>query len=332
MTTVRSTTEPSLPVGACAVEAVGMKLGAGGPGDASRGRATTLGVLVGAAALAAAGPPLRRRLARHVGAPIAELVATSALTAAGWAMVAAVERLRPYRPEWGVSEGDVELDLTFALVAAPPAALVATLVADRCRSGEGTRAAIAGHWPGGLPLPVRVALATGVTELVHYWHHRLSHEQPLLWRFHSVHHSSTRLYWLNSGRFHPVDLAPLLTLQLVAVRLLGVDEDAFTAMQIFKGIHGQIQHSNMVADAGPLNAVFSTAEQHRWHHAADGAAGACNYGAVLSIFDRAFSTKVLPKDREVGAVGLARGGARPPAGFTEQLLAPLRRRRAPVCR
>ena len=34
----------------------------------------------------------------------------------------------------------------------------------------------------------------------------MMHEVPWLWRFHATHHSAPRLYWLNAGRFHPLDL------------------------------------------------------------------------------------------------------------------------------
>ncbi len=46
-----------------------------------------------------------------------------------------------------------------------------------------------------------------VSEFGSYWAHRLMHERPLLWRLHAVHHSAERLYWLNAGRFHPLDTA-----------------------------------------------------------------------------------------------------------------------------
>jgi predicted MFS family arabinose efflux permease len=43
---------------------------------------------------------------------------------------------------------------------------------------------------------------------------------PVLWPIHAVHHSSHRLYWLNSARMHPLDAASMAAL----VAAFGPDE------------------------------------------------------------------------------------------------------------
>src|ERR1700679_2694791 len=80
----------------------------------------------------------------------------------------------------------------------PPAALLAWAVhAFLPASFTGAAAA--------LPLWARMIAAMIVGEIGFYWGHRWSHEIPLLWRFHAVHHSPTHVDWLVNSRGHPVD-------------------------------------------------------------------------------------------------------------------------------
>jgi len=75
-----------------------------------------------------------------------------------------------------------------------------------------------------LPVGPRIFIALAVAEVGLYWGHRWSHEIPLLWRFHAVHHSPTHVDWLVNSRGHPVDfmfnrfcgLFPLFLLGLAA--------------------------------------------------------------------------------------------------------------------
>src|SRR3954447_2347631 len=56
-----------------------------------------------------------------------------------------------------------------------------------------------------LPLWARMIAAMVVGEIGFYWGHRWSHELPLLWRFHAVHHSATHMSFLVNTRGHPID-------------------------------------------------------------------------------------------------------------------------------
>ena len=44
-----------------------------------------------------------------------------------------------------------------------------------------------------------------ISDFCAYWIHRWSHQSKLLWKFHSIHHSSTRLDWLAGSRLHFID-------------------------------------------------------------------------------------------------------------------------------
>ena len=63
-------------------------------------------------------------------------------------------------------------------------------------------------------------------------------------------------------------------------------------------IIGRFQHCNLDVDFGPLDYVFSSPKNHRWHHSKDLALAAHNYGGDIILFDHLFGTFYMPRDRE----------------------------------
>jgi hypothetical protein len=121
-------------------------------------------------------------------------------------------------------------------------------------------------WPTGWPLGAQLVLALVVAELAQYWLHRWQHEQDWLWRFHAVHHSAPRLYWLNAARFHPFDVGLLYAFGYVPLVLLGCPADVIALFALFDAVFGMLQHANIEMRLGALNRIFSAAGAHRWHH------------------------------------------------------------------
>lgn len=274
---------------------------------APRGLVTASTLALTATSLAA--PRLAAALRRR-GVPdrLAETGTVAVVSLGAWCTIAGLERRYPFREDWAGIREDTAADAVIFGVFAPPvfgaAKLVTTLAANRARDGL-VRKLGRSPWPHRQPLIVRAGLAVVITEFAHYWHHRWSHEVHLFWRFHAVHHSPERLLWLNATRFHPIDFVTFMSLQDFAVLALGIDSDAFIASSVLKGVHGQLQHANIGGRGGRINHVFSTLDQHRWHHARPTEGRSVNYGAVLSIFDRIFRTQHLPAasdtfDRPIG--------------------------------
>ncbi len=294
--------------------------GTNGPGP--RRRAIALYGATAAAALAA--PRLARLLGRRLPRPVADSVTIAGLVTAGWATIAATERRHPFRPEWNVARGDVGTDLADLAISdgwARVAAGIATRpITNRIRRKRVRRGR--GRGPlSGLPLVLQVGIVVVVYDLGHYIMHRVMHER-IGWSVHAAHHSPERLYWLNATRFHPLELAIDGAQEKLALELLGPSREANIAYQVFRGIFGQIQHANVDIDSGPLNAVLSTPERHRWHHSVEPSEGNTNYGAIVSVWDRALGSSFTPK-REFDA-DLGNGDPDYPQGWAAQLLAPLR--------
>ena len=146
-----------------------------------------------------------------------------------------------------------------------------------------------GLWPNDWPLLAQLPLALLVAEIPQYWVHRLQHEWEGLWRFHAVHHSAPRLYWLNAGRFHPIDILMNLPYYPLLIAL-GCSEALMALVATTIAIHGIFQHANLQLRCGVLNGFFSMAELHRWHHSKTVFEANHNYGQTVSVWDWVFGT------------------------------------------
>jgi sterol desaturase/sphingolipid hydroxylase (fatty acid hydroxylase superfamily) len=153
----------------------------------------------------------------------------------------------------------------------------------------------------GLPLWARMVGAMVVGEIGFYWGHRWSHEIPLLWRFHAVHHSAETINFLVNTRAHPVDLVFTrlcgLTL-LIATGFaapVGDHPSLIPALVLFVGsMWSFFIHANLRWRLGPIEEVLSSPAFHHWHHTREDHKDH-NYASMLPVMDRVFGTFYLPK-------------------------------------
>jgi sterol desaturase/sphingolipid hydroxylase (fatty acid hydroxylase superfamily) len=267
-------------------------------------------------------------LAPHLGTTAATAVAANTCVMA----MILCEALWPYEAAWRRSHGDVLTDLAHALVSGIGVSQLLRAATQTASVAAATT--LAGWFPGGLwpvawPLWGQLALALTIAEFFQYWLHRLQHEQDWLWRFHAVHHSAPRLYWLNAARFHPVDIALLYVTGYLPLIALGCPPLVIALFAVFDAVFGMLQHANIDVRLGPLNYVFSMAEPHRWHHSRRLVEANTNYGSNLIVWDVVFRTFFLPRDRRPPVeIGIADMPAFPQR-YLGQLAAPLRWRSLP---
>jgi len=216
-------------------------------------------------------------------------------------LVLALEFIHPHAKLWQKSHGDIRVDalhMFFSEVMPPQVfnlLFISALTAGSVWIAESTGTPL---WPTSLPLVVQLALLLVLGEFFHYWWHRMCHEVPLLWRLHATHHSAERLYFLNAGRFHPLDTLTGYILQATPAILMGAPPELLGLFGIFTAVHGLFQHANIDVRLGPLNYIFSMAELHRWHHSKNLEDANANYGGNLIVWDIVFGTRRLPADRE----------------------------------
>ncbi|MDZ4860404.1 MAG: sterol desaturase family protein [Candidatus Hydrogenedentes bacterium] len=140
-----------------------------------------------------------------------------------------------------------------------------------------------------------------LSDLVVYWGHRIQHRVPVLWRFHSIHHSAEHLDWLAAHREHPVDTVYTLGLINLPVFFLGFPMETLGGLIAFRGIWAIYIHSNVRLPIGPLRMLIGAPELHHWHHDRDRHAG--NYANISPLMDVLFGTYQCP-DREPERFGI----------------------------
>lgn len=145
-------------------------------------------------------------------------------------------------------------------------------------------------WPTEFPLWLQICIGVVAAEFGLYWVHRAGHEIPFVWRFHAVHHSVTKLWFLNTGRFHFIDSLLSIILAMGILFALGAPMEVMKWVSAVTAFIGMLTHCNVEMRFGPVNYIFNTPGLHRWHHSKDLKEGNRNYGENVMIWDQIFGT------------------------------------------
>ncbi|MCA8982464.1 MAG: GH3 auxin-responsive promoter family protein [Planctomycetaceae bacterium] len=235
--------------------------------------------------------------------------------------ITALEKIMPAREEWTADRESVRNDLVFMVVVQVVLPwLLSLFVAFGVHRWVNEQWGAADIWVHAWPIWLQVVLMIFLADFMRYWLHVASHKYPLLWRLHAVHHSPDKLYWLNVGRFHPVEKSLQFLCDAFPFILLGVNQEVLALYFVFYAVNGFFQHCNIRLHFGWLNYVISSAELHRWHHSMIAREANSNYGNNTIFWDLLFGTWYLPREREVAELGLL--NRQYPRDFRSLLLAP----------
>lgn len=130
-----------------------------------------------------------------------------------------------------------------------------------------------------------------------YTWHRLNHTIPLLWAFHSVHHTDSEMDASTFIRFHPGEILLSSLLKLPVFLIIGPDLEIVLFYEIALNLSTIFHHSNLALPEqldSLLRAVIVTPNMHRVHHSVKLREGNSNYSTTLSIWDRLFFSFVKP--------------------------------------
>lgn len=244
------------------------------------------------------------------------------IVAAALASVALLERQLPFHTAWQQDHRDSVCDAIHAVVN-----LVVLLAVHGVVAALAPLWSAGEWWPDQWPLWAQ-ALAVGVVlDFSLYSVHWVSHRVAWLWRFHAIHHSSERLYWLNGERRHPLHAGMMAAPGLVAVVLMGAPALAVGAWLGLLAVHLAFQHSNLDYRVGPLRFLIGAAEVHRWHHKREYEDAQVNYGEFWMVWDHLFGTFRLPK-HQLGATEVGLKETNFPMAYGSQLVYPFSRQPA----
>ena len=241
-------------------------------------------------------------------------------------LITLFECVIPYQTQWKPSFRDIKTDATYMLLVqtALPKILGFLVSLYLLRAAQDTGFVFAEFWPHHFPIWLQAIMMILIADFLRYWFHVASHKNSFLWRFHAVHHSPEKLYWINTGRFHPIEKAFQFVFDALPFIVLSVSEQVLALYFVFYAANGFFQHSNIKLRFGILNYIISSAELHRWHHSKLTNESNSNYGNNTIVWDILFGTRFLPKEREVKSIGVI--NLHYPMTFTKQLITPFVRR------
>ena len=130
-------------------------------------------------------------------------------------------------------------------------------------------------------------------DLCEYTYHVIMHKIDALWRFHLVHHSDLKVDVSTTTREHPVETFVRTGFLTLWVFLLGPVIGVLIIRQIFQTFANIIAHTEFrLSDRANkiVGLIFITPNLHHVHHHYRLPYTDCNYGDVLSIWDRIFGT------------------------------------------
>lgn len=181
-------------------------------------------------------------------------------------------------------------------------------------------AASEGHWG---EVAATALLLLVATDLGYWLAHVAMHRTPLLWEFHKVHHSAEVMTPATEFRQHPVELVLFPTVIGATTGLVyalaghwwgGVDAIGHAgfvtviAAHLFTFHHLRHSHIAMIFPDW-LGRLLHSPAHHLVHHSADPAHADRNLGYILSVWDWAAGTLVLPRRGEQLTLGIGAEGA-----------------------
>jgi ornithine lipid hydroxylase len=242
-----------------------------------------------------------------------------------------LEQTMPHEKEWNEDDGQTVASLAHTLSSKGTVQLLIIFSAIIGITTYITPAAESGYsiWPRDWPLWVQVILGVYAAEFGLYWAHRLAHTWLPLWRFHAIHHSVTRLWVVNTGRFHLVDSVVSIMAGMAILVALGAPMEVLTWLSAITAFIGMLTHCNVEMRFGPLSWIFNTPGLHRWHHSRLIKEANNNYSENVILWDMVFGTYLNPDRRPPANIGI---NEYIPPGFLQQLVWPLRKIRQDFAR
>ena len=212
-------------------------------------------------------------------------------------IVVPFERLFPRQKHQGFKRPHLDLDIGYAM-AAPFLNIVALTVGIFI--GVVSLAWIPGlliaPYVAMIPSPYKLIAGILLFDMTTYWAHRFYHEVPVLWKFHSIHHSTEHMDWVSGFRAHPFD-GTLIVPAVVFLIAAGFETEQVGFLAVFQIVFGLFLHANVRFRFKIFDRFIMTPEFHHWHHSNEEDAIWSNYSTFLPLWDMLFGTYFMPKGK-----------------------------------
>jgi len=158
-----------------------------------------------------------------------------------------------------------------------------------------------------LPTAARIVCAILLLDLWQYSWHRLNHVVPVLWRFHSVHHSDREMDATTALRFHTGEIVLSSVARLAILPLVGL---TIVEVLIYETLLLPIilfHHSNVRVPGAVdvwLRWLIVTPWMHWVHHSDYQPETDSNYSSLFSVWDRIFGSFRLREEPSEITLGL----------------------------
>jgi sterol desaturase/sphingolipid hydroxylase (fatty acid hydroxylase superfamily) len=243
------------------------------------------------------------------------------LLALAYATAFGAEKIAPFFDEWNDhhEHGDTQTSVLHILVYEYQSIVGVVLIPVICWLFP-----FQGLWPTQWPMWAQVLVAFVISDFMFMIMHYLSHRYAPLWRLHAVHHGVGRLYGMNGVMRHPLHQVIDMIIANAPLVIIGMPVPVAVMLGFIISITLIVQHSNVDARLGPLQKHLSIGRIHHLHHVNWGTEGDCNFGLLLTVWDRLLGTFHEKPPREITAKDLGVDELPNfPKGYVEQFLFPL---------
>ncbi|MHC8441720.1 MAG: sterol desaturase family protein [Candidatus Eutrophobiaceae bacterium] len=138
-----------------------------------------------------------------------------------------------------------------------------------------------------------LALTLIIMDLCIWLQHLAFHKFRWLWLIHQVHHSDEDMDVSTGLRFHPLEIALSMLWKITVIWIFGFPAFAVLIYEIMLNGASMFTHSNARLPCAMdriLRWLLVTPDMHRVHHSPKRIETDSNYGNLLALWDRLFST------------------------------------------
>lgn len=153
------------------------------------------------------------------------------------------------------------------------------------------------------PVWVEVILAIMILDFMsQYVVHFMLHKIPVMWRFHTVHHSDRHVDVSSGTRHHPIDFIFRETFALIGIIIAGLPLAYYLIYRILTVLFTYFSHADIQLPLWldkTISYVFISPNTHKFHHHHVMPWTDTNFGNIFSFWDRIFGTFIYKDTNDI---------------------------------